>query len=357
MFELTLLDWVLLDNTLRNWLVALAIGVGVFLLLGLVRWFLVRQLGRISARTHNLWDDIIYHTVEVTRVWLFVALGIWAGSLGLVLTEPVADLVVMLAVVAILAQIGIWGSAAIRSYVQKYSERNIEQDAASVMTVRALGFLASVALWAVVSLVFLENLGIDVTALVAGLGIGGIAIALAAQNILGDLFASLSIVLDKPFVVGDFIIVGDMLGTVERVGLKTTRIRSLSGEQLVFSNTDLLNSRIRNFKRMFERRIVFSFGVEYGTPRQDLEWIPTAVQQTVEGLPDTRFDRAHFKEYGDSSLNFEVVYFVLLPDFNVYMDRQQAINLELYRLFDERGISFAFPTRTLHVVPSEPVAV
>src|SRR5690606_24321131 len=143
------------------------------------------------------------------------------------------------------------------------------------------------------------------------------------QRVLGDLLASLSILLDKPFVVGDFIVVGDLSGTVERVGLKTTRVRSLSGEQLVFSNSDLLESRIRNYKRMYERRVVFRFGVEYGTPREKLEWIPSAVKRIIEDLPDVRLDRAHFASFGPYSLDFEVVYYVLKADYNTYMDRQQ----------------------------------
>jgi small-conductance mechanosensitive channel len=174
-------------------------------------------------------------------------------------------------------------------------------------------------------------------------------VALAIQNILGDLFASLSIVLDKPFVIGDFIIVGDLMGTVEKIGLKTTRVRSLSGEQLVFGNHDLLQSRIRNFKHLFERRILFSFGVIYQTPHDKLAAIPGMVREIIESLEDTRFDRAHFKEYGDFSLNFEVVYYVLKPDYNAYMDTQQAINLALYQRFQQAGIEFAYPTQTLFI--------
>jgi small-conductance mechanosensitive channel len=345
-----LLEWVFAGNPLRAWLLALGAGLAVFFLLGLLRGLLIRQVRRISRLTLNRWDDILLDALVVTRTWLLAALAVWAGSLVPALSDRVRALLVMITILAILAQLGIWGTAAIRSYVRIYGDRHLEEDAAGVMTVRTIGFLGSVALWAILFLVVLDNLGIDVTALIAGLGIGGIAIALALQNVLGDLFASLSIVLDKPFVVGDFIIVDDLLGTVEHVGLKTTRVRSLSGEQLVFANSDLLGSRIRNFKRMFERRVVFSFGVEYGTPREDLAWIPGAVREAIEALPDTRFDRAHFKEYGDFSLDFEVVYHVLVPDFNTYMDRQQAINLEIYRLFEGRGITFAFPTRTVHVV-------
>ena len=198
-------------------------------------------------------------------------------------------------------------------------------------------------------LLILENVGVDVTALIAGLGVGGIAVALAAQNILGDLFSSMSIVLDKPFVLGDFIIVGDMMGTVEKIGLKTTRVRSLSGEQLIFSNSDLLGSRIRNFKRMQERRIVFSIGVAYDTPAEKLTAIPGMLRAAVEAQEPVRFDRAHFAKFGDSALIYEVVYFVLKPDYNLSMDIQQAINLRLFREFADRQIEFAFPTQTLHL--------
>ena len=164
---------------------------------------------------------------------------------------------------------------------------------------------------------------------------------------MADLFASLSIALDQPFVIGDFIIVDDYLGTVENIGLKTTRVRSLSGEQLIFSNNDLLNSRIRNYKRMGERRVLFSFGVTYQTTYEQLKKIPDMVKATIESHADTRFDRAHFKEFGDSALNFEVVYFVLTPDYNEYMDIQQSINLSLVQQFEREGIEFAYPTQTL----------
>jgi small-conductance mechanosensitive channel len=204
-------------------------------------------------------------------------------------------------------------------------------------------------LYVLVLLMVLDNLGVDVTALVASLGIGGVAVALAVQNILTDLFACLSISIDKPFVLGDFIIVGDLLGTVEHIGLKTTRVRSLSGEQLIFSNNDLLGSRVRNFKRMYERRVVFTFGVVYQTRHEQLRRIPDMVRAIIEARENTRFDRAHFKAYGDSSLDFEVVYYVLVPDYNIYMDIQQAINLDLFERFEKEGIGFAYPTRTVYM--------
>ncbi|MCA9439269.1 MAG: mechanosensitive ion channel family protein, partial [Candidatus Omnitrophica bacterium] len=173
--------------------------------------------------------------------------------------------------------------------------------------------------------------------------------AFALQSILGDIFCSIAILLDKPFVVGDFIIVQDMLGSVENIGIKTTRLRSLSGEQIVFSNADLLSSRIRNFKRMYERRVLFSFGVVYETDLDNVEAIPGIVREIIESIDKTRFDRAHFKEYGDFALNYEVVYYVLDADYNVYMDIQQEINIRLFREFKERDIHFAYPTRELIV--------
>jgi small-conductance mechanosensitive channel len=183
----------------------------------------------------------------------------------------------------------------------------------------------------------------------ASLGVAGIAVALALQNVLSDLFASMSIALDKPFVIGDFIIIGDFMGTVEKIGVKTTRLRSLSGEYLIFANSDMLSSRIRNYTRMHERRIVFSLGVTYNTPYEKLHLIPTMIQKIIEAQEETRFDRAHFASYGDFSLNFEIVYYVLSADYNRYMDIQQAINLAIFKAFEDTGIEFAFPTQTLYM--------
>jgi small-conductance mechanosensitive channel len=236
---------------------------------------------------------------------------------------------------------------AIKFLIDRYRRKKIESNAAAVTTLSSIGFVLKTLLWFILLLVVLDNYGVNVTALVAGLGISGIAVALAVQNVLGDLFASFSIVFDKPFVIGDFIIVGDFMGTVEYVGLKTTRVRSLSGEQLIFSNTDLLKSLIRNFKRMFERRVVFTIGVLYQTSYEKLIEIPEMIQSIIESHSQARFDRAHFKEYGAYSLNFEIVYWIQDPDYNVYMDIQQAINLSIFRQFKEKGIQFAYPTQTL----------
>jgi small-conductance mechanosensitive channel len=204
-------------------------------------------------------------------------------------------------------------------------------------------------LWVVVLLMILDNLGVNITTLVASLGIGGIAVALAVQNILGDLFASLSIVLDKPFVLGDFIIVDKYLGSVEYVGLKTTRLRSLGGEQLVFSNADLLKSRLQNMTRMTRRRAVFSVAVTYATPTATLRAIPPMLTELVKSQENATFDRAHFSGVGPSSMNFEVVYWVESADYNKFMDIQQEIYLQMLDRLAEMKVELALPTQTLQV--------
>jgi small-conductance mechanosensitive channel len=249
----------------------------------------------------------------------------------------------------LLLQAGLWASAGINFAFNQSIQKRKEQDASGTTTIKFLGFIARFILWIIVLLLVLDNVGVNITGLVAGLGIGGIAVALAVQNILSDLLASLSIVLDKPFVIGDLIEVDSLSGTIEYIGLKTTRVRSINGEQLIFSNNDLLKSRVRNYRRMSERRIVFSFGVAYQTPVEKLKDIDKIIRDIIEKTQNTRFDRVHFKEYGDSSLNFEVVYFVTNPDYKIYMDVREMINLEIFRRFGEADIEFAYPTRTIYL--------
>ncbi len=336
-------------NSVQAWTMTVAITIGVVLVLGLAKSFIIRQLQRLADRTSNELDDMAAGVLDQTRLFFLLALAVLAGAQALILPDSVLDILQAIAFIALLIQIAIWGNAAITVSLQGYTNRMMEEDAASATTLRFVGFLLRMALWVLIALVALDTADVDITALIAGLGVGGIAVALAVQNVLGDLFASLSIVLDKPFVVGDFIIVGDHMGTVEHIGLKTTRVRSLSGEQLVFSNNDLLSSRIRNYKRMQERRIVFSFGLLYQTTREQLEAVPGIVRDVLGNQELARFDRAHFKGFGDSSLDFEVVYYMLVPDYNSYMDTQQAINLDLITRFEEMGVDFAYPTRTVYI--------
>lgn len=338
-----------IGNTLQEWAIALGIVVLSYVALRITARVLLGRLAQFATRTDTDWDDIISAALERTRGWILLIFSLLFGAMSLTVPEQVRSLLESAAAIALFLQIGFWLGAGISAWMASYERRMAQEDAAAVMSVGIVAIVLKLALWSVVLLLSLDNMGVDVTALVAGLGIGGVAVALAAQNILGDLFASLSIVLDKPFVLGDFLIVGDHLGSVERIGLKTTRVRSLSGEQLIFSNGDLLSSRIRNYGRMYERRVVFKLGVTYQTPREKLRLIPEIIREAVEELGEetVRFDRSHFQSYGDFALTFETVYYVLGPDYNLYMDCQQTINFTVHRRFQEEGIEFAYPTQTL----------
>jgi len=308
-----------------------------------------KKLAAFAAKTTTVWDDVLAELIDRLNVIFLFVLGIYFGSLKITLPEAIVATIRHGVGIVVLIQAGVLISHAISFWVARFRKRKLVSNAGAVTTITSVGFILRMMTWLVLLLIALDNLGIDITTLIAGLGISGIAVALAIQNILGDLFASFSIVLDKPFVIGDFILIDDYMGTVEHVGLKTTRIRSLSGEQLIFANNDLLKSRIRNYKRMFERRVVFTIGVVYETPLEKVRQIPGMIRSAIEANSQVRFDRAHFKEFGDYALKFEVVYWILNPDYNVYMDIQQAINLDLYRQFDEAGIAFAYPTQVLYL--------
>ena len=339
---MTFLDTQFYGNTALEWMIAAAIATGVALLLAVVRIVLSRRL-----RPTTFPRGFVLVIVRHTRYLFLVMLGVAIGSGYLALPARTSRIVAVVVTLAALFQIAWWGHGATKFWVKRVIARRVESDVGSVTAIRTFGTIALVALWAVIMLAVIATLGIDVTALVAGLGIGGIAIALAVQNIVGDLFASVSIIVDKPFVVGDFIQVEDLLGSVQQIGLKTTRLNSLSGEQLIFGNGDLLKSRIHNYKRMAERRVVFVIRIAYGTSQELVEKVPDMIRGAITAQPLTRLDRAHFKEYGESALVYEAVYYVLSPDYNKYMDIQQAINYELYAAFRDSGISLALPTRAV----------
>jgi small-conductance mechanosensitive channel len=337
----------LTDKPVEMWLFAITMAIVSFLLLKLLVRLLGHRLARAAKRTSTPIDDGILTVINKTQWWLLALLALYAGSLFAELPTGLEQMLDKVLVIALLVQFGIWGGTALKFTLEIYRRRQMKKDPAGVTALNAIGMFASALLWLALLLLALDNLGYNVTALIAGLGVGGVAVALAVQNILSDLFASLSILIDKPFVVGDFLIVDDYLGSVEHVGLKTTRMRSLSGEQLVFSNSDLLKSRLRNYGRMYERRVAFNIGVTYGSTREQLKHIPVIIRTAIEGQDKIRFDRCHFSKYGDYALIFETVYYVLEPDYNLYMDIQQAINLEINEAFEQEGIEFAYPTQTL----------
>ena len=337
-------------NPVTAWLSAAVLTLAVWLILPAAKGFATRRLSRSAeAAGPDSWQSAVLQITQRTGFLFLLVVGVYAGTTLLTLPAVVENVLGWAFVIVAFAQAALWLDRVV-SVVTEWRIRQTDATAASARNaVSLIRFVGRVAVWSVALLLMLSNLGIDVTALVAGLGIGGIAVALAAQNVLGDLFASLAIILDKPFEVGDFIIVGDKMGTVERIGIKTTRIRSLTGEQLVVANADLLGSRVHNYKRMNERRVVFSLGVTYETPADKVEQLPGLLKEIVEAQEPVRFDRAHFKSYGDFALVFEIVYWVLSPDYNLYMDIQQTINLEILKRFEALGVGFAYPTQTVHL--------
>jgi small-conductance mechanosensitive channel len=333
------------------WIViALAAGAAIYFGLKLARDRLVAVLRNDKGRA-TVWRSVAASVVANTwRVsFLVLSATVAAAILGLSPTWWRAVIGATLVV-----QVGLWLGSFLREFVARYAERKTTDRSALANAMSLVQIFINVAVWSIVALVLLSNMGMDVTALVAGLGVGGIAIGLAAQSIFADLFASLSIILDRPFMRGDFIVFGEHMGTIERIGVKSTRIRSLSGEQIVISNANLLHATIRNYQLLYERRIQFRLNVSYRTPVDKVAQIPGIVRDIVTARSKTRFDRGHLKEFGDAALIFEFVYFVLDPDYNVYMDVHQEINLAVLRAFEASDIDFVFPQPSVIVSQPQP---
>jgi small-conductance mechanosensitive channel len=334
------------NNPLKDWLIVAAIIIAAIIILRLLQSFIIKRLTALTSKTKTTIDDFVIATVQKSVMPLLYVLACYFGLQYLTLPAKAASI----AQVAVMAVTTFFVLRIISSFVA-YSFRQALQrrEANQQREKQSKGILIiiQVIIWLTGFLFLIDNLGYDITTLVAGLGIGGIAVALAAQTILGDLFSYLVIFFDKPFEIGDFIIIDDKMGTIEYIGIKTTRIRTLGGEQLICSNTDLTNSRVHNYKRMEKRRVIFSFGVVYDTAASKIKKIPSIVKEIIQRDPANTFDRAHFSSYGDFSLNFEVVYYVMTPDYNIYMDKQQEINIGIFEAFQEENIEFAFPTQTI----------
>lgn len=334
------------NNTIQDYLLCFGIIILGVILLRAFRKVILNRLSLMAGKTQTKADDLIVKGLEKYGLPILNFLVIYSGLQYLEFTErgqKIIDASIKVIVIYFIVRLVIAIiQMALEGYVRKQEngEDKLKQ-LSSVMLV------INIIVW-VVGIVFLfSNLGFDVTGIVAGLGIGGIAIALAAQNILGDLFNYFVIFFDRPFEIGDFIVVDDKKGTVEYIGIKTTRVKSITGEQLVFSNSDLTTSRIHNFKRMERRRIVFKIGVVYQTPSEQLRKIPGILRTAIERQQSTTFDRSHFASFGDFSLFFESVYFIESADYNQYMDIQQNINLEVLEVLEKERIEFAFPTQTV----------
>lgn len=336
-------------------------AVGIFVVLSIFfKVVLITVVGRLKAlskHTNTDVDDVIIDAIAGIRTWVYTLVALYASMQFFVVPETLEKIVSAFVYAAVAWQAIEVVLAFIRYGVTRFVERDEDGDGAidpnSATASDMIILIARIVLWALGVLFVLSNLGIEVTSLIAGLGIGGIAVAFALQGILSDLFASFSIYFDKPFRVGDFISIGADSGTVERIGIKSTRIRTLQGEELVVSNAELTTARVQNFKKLQRRRIAMQFGVTYETSHEQLEAIPAYVKDIFSGIETATLDRVHFASFGDSALLFEVIYFIESSAYDVYMDKQQAFNYALSSKFASEGIEFAYPTRTLRFVSSD----
>lgn len=344
-------DTVFFGNPVEEW----AIAIGSILLFSLAARVLQKviflRIQRLASKTNSKLDDFIVALLQKSVMPMLYAFAVYFGFQYLTLPQRV-DRVFNIAVLAVTVFFTVNIISSIFSYLFIQFASRGDQENPQVKQAKGILLMLKIFLWIAGIIFLVDNLGYDITTIITGLGIGGIAIALAAQAVLGDLFSYLVIFFDKPFETGDFIVTGDKSGVVEYIGVKTTRLRTLSGEQLVMSNTDLTNSRVQNFKRMEKRRLVFSLGVTYETSIEKIKQIPVIVREIIEARQDVVFDRAHFSGFGDFSLNFEIVYYVLSGDYLLYMNRQEDIYLNILERFEEEKIDFAYPTQKLFIAGS-----
>ncbi|MBU1086096.1 MAG: mechanosensitive ion channel family protein [Candidatus Omnitrophica bacterium] len=342
------LNLVIFSNTLKQYLVSIGIFAASIFILIILRSIVVKKLKNIAQKTITKVDDFFIRIVQRTLMPLLYLGAFYLSLQHLVLPAVVVKSLRVLAVAVLTIMAIRFLVSLINFFLLSFNIKGVKNDVRE-KSLKSVASVIKIIVWGGGIVFLLDNMGFKVSTIIAGLGIGGIAVGLAAQAILGDVFSFFAILFDRPFEVGDFIIIGDYMGTIEQIGMKTTRIRSLGGEQLIFSNTDLTNSRVRNYKRMYERRVVFKLGVTYQTPQEQMEKIPRIIKKIIENIKEARFDRAHFCAYGDFSLNIEVVYYALTPDYNKYMDIQQKINLAIMEEFKKENIEFAYPTQTLFV--------
>lgn len=346
-----ILEITFLQNRVSDYLIFLLTFVVGIVIIRIIKNIILRRLRAWAKKTATTIDDFLIRIIEKAFLPLIYFGVFYLSTRTLTLNATVSKVVDVLGVV-LLTIFGIRFLVSLLGYSLQAYWLKKEKDEAKQRGIKGVLTVIKVIIWGVGLTFLLDNLGFKISTVIAGLGIGGIAVAMAAQAILRDLFSYLAIIFDRPFEIGDFIIVGDYLGSVEYIGIKTTRIRSLGGEQLVFSNTDLTDSRLRNYKRMERRRVPFEIGVTYQTSLQHLKEIPVIIKNIIESIEDVDFDRAHFFSYGDFSLNFQIVYYVNTSDYGKYMNIQQEINLALNEEFGKRGIEFAYPTQTLFLTKS-----
>lgn len=334
-------------NSISRYALVLVVFIALSIIARVVFKHVIARFSSGTGASPMRVDDLLFLVLRTIRPSFYTYLSLYV-SLKLLNLSVAAERILDVVLLALLMYQIATVSKIIIGFLVRKKMGGKGSEGQSRNAAHLLSILAQVVIWAFGALMILSNFGINVSSLIAGLGIGGIAIAFALQNILSDLFSSFALHFDKPFVVGDFIVIGDKMGVVQKIGIKTTRIRALQGEEIVVSNQELATATIQNFKHMKERRIVFDFGVTYETPHEKVRAIPDIVKGIVEGEKLARFDRAHFKKFGDSALAFEVVYYLLSPEYEDYMDTQQNLNFRIMEVFANEGIEFAYPTQMLY---------
>ncbi len=345
--NLKVLEGTFLGNTGLDYVLFFATFVALFIFIKAVERVLLDKLRKTDKRKKSLKTVLIEFVLSIkTSLYLFTAF-----VLSLLVLPTVNDQLFRILQIVLSIWITIRLVIGIQLFIDYILRRKLldDSDPGTEVAAKNMGTIFKVLLWIVVILFFLSNFGVEVTSLIAGLGVGGVAIAFALQNVLEDLFSSFAIYFDKPFTIGDFIEVDGQWGSVEKIGLKTTRIRALQGEEIVMANRELTDKRIHNFKRLDQRRGVFEFGVTYDTSHEKMKRIPEIVRNIISSEELTEFDRAHFNGFGDSALEYEVAYFVKSDDFKKFRDIHESILLNIKKEFEKEGIDMAFPTRTVHL--------
>jgi len=339
-----ILNYYFLDNSIKGYLIAFGFFVLAIIVLKIFKQIIIVKIKKLADHTKTEFDDLLIKTVDSIGWPFYLFLSLYFAFKFIIIPGILERIVFYLLLI-----IGIYYVVRGIQRIIDYGFHKIIKKKQDTAVVNLLSKITKIVLWVIAIIIILQNLGYNISTLAAGLGIGGLAIAFAIQNILGDIFASFSIYFDKPFQIGDFIIVGNDMGTVKKIGIKSTRIQTLQGEELVISNKELTEIRIHNYKKMEKRRIVFTFGVVYETPTEKVRKIPDIVKNIINSVNLAETDRIHFNKFGDSSLNFEVVYYLNSSDYNEYMDVQQQINLAIKQKFEKEKIEFAYPTQTVFI--------
>jgi len=340
------LEYTFLGNSVFDFIITLALFLIYLAVFALIQKFLLARLLSITKETKTRLDDTFVRLVDTIKPPFYSFVAFYFASNHLSFTDFARDVLDAVLIIWVVYQV-VLAVTVFLDYVIDSRLKPEERNAESAAQLIKNG--VKVTIWIIGGLFLLSNLGVDITTLIAGLGVGGIAIAFALQNILGDLFSSFAIFFDKPFREGDFIVVGTQAGTVEKIGIKTTRVRSLQGEEIVFSNQELTSAQIQNYKKLERRRVVHEIGVAYDTPQNKMKKIPKMIEEIIVKVGEVSFDRAHFKAFGDSALIFEIVYHIDDSEYNVYMDKQQEILLGVKGVFEKEKIEIAYPTQTIYI--------